>query len=189
LLTLATSIAGLSKDRYFLLQSKFAYRHIFYYGYNCDMSHIYDQYRMVKTVNKESIRLEKLEPQPISEHGFEVWHPATSNVKKRFMKHRPWWKPSEAAHIVADCIEDDYLLGSTTVLSFGEKFDTICLKKKGRKLIQKTLFIFPTGLWKAWYEEDGKVFIAFAGGLIALLGATVGLLVKDTLIYLWNLFS
>lgn len=142
------------------------------------MSQIYDMYRMVRLVQKEVRRMDKLEPQPVKESGTAVWHPATSNVKTLYLKHRPWLVATDSAHIVADCIDTKYLSGDTMEDSFGNKIDVLCILKDGRKLIEKTWFIFPTGLWKAWYEDNGKVFLAFMTAFVALLTALVTLLAK-----------
>lgn len=142
------------------------------------MSQVYDMYRMVKIVSKEVRRMDRLEPQPIKDSGFEVWHPATSNVKIRFVKHRPWLVPTDSANIVADCIEMKYLRGETLDDSFKNKTDILCILKDGRKLIERTWFIFPTGLWKAWYDNNGKVFFTLMTAILFLLMSLVTLLAK-----------
>ncbi|MES2876479.1 MAG: hypothetical protein V4678_03335, partial [Patescibacteria group bacterium] len=65
--------------------------------------------------------------------------------------------------------------------SLGSRTDTLYVQKAGRKLIEKTWYIFPTGLWKAWYEDNGKAFLALMTALILLLGAIVTLLAKIVL--------
>ncbi len=135
-------------------------------------------YRMVKIVQKEVRRMDKLEPQPIKDVGADVWHPATANVKKRFIRHRPWLVATDAAHTVADCIEEKYLRGETLQDSFGNPMDALCILKNGRKLVEKTWFVFPTGLWGAWYGDNGKTFIIFMTSIVTLLAAIVGLLAK-----------
>jgi hypothetical protein len=133
---------------------------------------------MVKVVKKEVRRMDKLEPQPIKDSGFDVWHPVTSNVKARFIKNRPWLVPTDSANTVADCIEAKYLRGETSRDSFGNQIDILCILKNGRKLVERTWLIFPTGLWKAWYEDNGKTFFALMTAIIALLTSAVILLGK-----------
>ena len=133
---------------------------------------------MVRMVRKEVVRMDKLEPQPISDDGMSVWHSSTSNVIKLFVKHRPWLVISDSYHIVRDCIEAGYLEADTIHDSFDGKLDALYILKDGRKLVEKTWLIFPTGLWKAWYEDNGKMFLAFMTTLVGLLIAIVTLLAK-----------
>lgn len=145
------------------------------------MSQINDMYRMVKMVNKEVVRMDRLEPQAIAESGQNVWQAATSNVIKLYIKRRPWLVATESYHTVRDCIISGYLSEDYVDDSFGSRTDTLYIEKAGRKLIEKTWFIFPTGLWKAWYEDNGKIFLALMSALVLLLGGIVTLLTKIAL--------
>ena len=142
------------------------------------MSQIYDMYRMVKMVKREVIRMDRLEPQGLSDTDMGVWRSSTSSVIKLFVKHRSRAVVSDALHTVRDCIEAGYLEEDTIIDSFGGKLDAVYIMKSGRKLIEKTWFVFPTGLWKAWYEDNGKLFIAFMTSSIGLLILIVTLLTK-----------
>lgn len=122
--------------------------------------------------------MDRLEPQVITDNGQNVWQAPASNVINRYVKHRPWLVVTESYHVIRDCIESGYLAEDYAEDSFGSRMDSLYLKKAGRKLIEKTWFIFPTGLWKAWYEDNGKVFLGFMTALVVLLGAIVTLLAK-----------
>jgi hypothetical protein len=145
---------------------------------------------MVKAVKKESRRMDRLEPRQIRENGHEVWWSPHDNVKRIFLKHRKrWgWTVGEAEEVFADCcserygylVQDKLEPRSAMLISGNSSIDVVMLSTKGRKLIEKSFFIFPTGLWYAWYEEDGKKFFAITGAIITLLLAIVGLLTKIT---------
>jgi|SRR6266496_472444 len=145
------------------------------------MSQVYDMYRIVRTIQKEVRRMDKLEPQPITDAGFDVWHVASSNVMHRFIKRRPWLVATDSAHIIADCIVAGYLLRDSVSDSFESKMDVLTITKSGRKLIERTWFIFPTGLWRAWHEDNGKFFTGLMTTVVALLAAIITLLAKITL--------
>lgn len=149
------------------------------------MSQIYDMYRMVKVTRKTARQHEKKEPPLENLVGFQAAHAVTLSVKRDYIKFRPWLTISDASHILADTINAKYVEGMTSrAMIDGQDVlvDTLCVKKKGRKLIEKSWLIFPTGLWSAWYKENGKVFIAFMSALVALLTAIAGLLIKVVLL-------
>ncbi|MES2876478.1 MAG: hypothetical protein V4678_03330, partial [Patescibacteria group bacterium] len=69
------------------------------------MSQVSDMYRMVKLVNQEVVRMDRLEPQSIEDTGNNFWQAAISSVIKRYVKHRPWLVITDALHVAKDCIE------------------------------------------------------------------------------------
>lgn len=113
--------------------------------------------------------------------GFQASHPVTLKVKKRYIKYRPWLTLSDASHILADAIQEQYIEGQTEKAEINGsviEIDTLCVKKEGRKLIGKSWFIFPLRLWSLWYEKEAKGFFALMMAIVALLTAVVGLLAK-----------
>ncbi len=143
------------------------------------MSHIYDMYRMVKITRKQTNKNERTVPSAEQLSGFESRHAATLNVKKQYIKFRPWLTAVDASHVAADTLTEKYIEGVTYTLPHHKiAVDTLCVQSKGRKLIERTWLIFPTGLWAAWYEENGKVFLALMLSVVTILTAIVGLLAK-----------
>lgn len=143
---------------------------------------------MARAVKKEVRRLDKLEPQQVRENGHEIWWAPHDNVKRIFLKYRKhWgWTVSEAEEVYADCCSKKYgyliqkkLEPEGAMLISGNSYiDVVSLSTKGRRLIEKSLFVFPTGLLLAWYKEDGKTLIKLLSGIVALLTAIVLLLAK-----------
>src|SRR5258708_5947800 len=153
------------------------------------MSHIRDMYCMVRAVKKDARRMDKQETMPVRENGHEVWWSAQDNVKRRFLKYRKYWSwtVSEAEEVLMDCCTKKYGYltqgtistdGTFSLLSGNSKCDVVKLSTKGRKLMGRRFSIFPTGLWYAWYKEDGKAFIAISGLVITTLLTIAGLLAK-----------
>ena len=147
------------------------------------MSHIYDMYRLVKIVQNETRKNDRRNPPPEQFVGFSSRHPATIVVKKRFVKYHPLLTSTDAGHIVADSINREFIEGVENQLPDSNiKVDTLCVRPKGRVLIERTWIIFPTGLWSAWREESGKGFIALMSAIISLLTA-VFLLLADIVFF------
>ncbi len=143
------------------------------------MSQIHDIYRLVKLTRNISRQLDRKFPPPLTFSGFESRHPATFVVKEKYIKYRPWLTMTDASHVVADSLGKKYLISSTdNIPNSNLPVDSITLTTAGRKLIERTLFIFPTGLWLAWYKEDGKVFVTMFVALMTVLSAVLGLLIK-----------
>jgi hypothetical protein len=85
----------------------------------------------------------------------------------------------DAAHIVADAIDKGFIEGvSKEIPGTNTSVDTLCVKLDGRTLIEKTWFIFPTGLWSAWHKENGKGLLALMITIVSLLVSIATLLAK-----------
>ncbi|RYX78879.1 hypothetical protein EON76_04165 [bacterium] len=144
------------------------------------MSQIYDMYRMTIAVKKEIRRLDKLEPQHIiDDDGFNVWHAPADNVLRLYNKYRPWQVPTEASQVLGDCIDAGYLTGDKIKVSHDDiGLGALTITRLGRKLIERTWFIFPTGLWQAWQEDNGKIFFTFMSAVLGLLTLIAGFIIK-----------
>ena len=141
---------------------------------------------MVGIAKKEIRRMDKQERQPIKENNHDIWHVSPASVKTNYMKWHPRLTSTEAEYTLQHCIEKKYLkirtieLVGATLLEdpSASSVEGLEITRLGWKLIEKTFFVIPTGLLHAWYEEDGKVFLAAIGTAIGILLAIAGFLAK-----------
>lgn len=149
------------------------------------MSQLSDIKRIIKLARKKSKEIETIIGPTIP--STKVWEPSTFTkpVKEAYIKRRPWLSLGDATNTLLDAEKLGYiLLGSEDMGKDGQPLvlQTIQVTTKGRKLAECSLFIFPTGMWLSWYNTDGKLFVALATALIALLTVLVGFLAKIALL-------
>lgn len=130
------------------------------------MRHVLDMYRFVKLVDEIVQELERENPAQIQLSGYKGWHPTTVAIKQRYVEK--FKMPlSKASAICADTIRKGYLEGITQT-HHGAEIDTLCIKTKGRELIDNYLLI-PWGLLDAIWYKHGKFLAFLAGGSLFVL--------------------
>lgn len=146
-------------------------------------------YRMLVYTEKLSRKMERDDSEvnygDLNPAVFRRGEPWTADVKAMYKKPFPFSPKKsllEVDNVFRDAIDCDYIKVGK-VLNNRFDFPVVHIQKSGRDLLEKTMFVFPKGLFFAWARKNDSVINLFNIAVGIIFGAIIGNIDKLAAIY------